>query len=167
MITYATVDNCARRQAAQIFRNFINGKISNDEFEDSMPITKDRAVLAIWETAWVFYDDLKEHRLVGRHTLPSDQKRACVRWLLFLHSDLEYGWPDIRLPGLDPVSRVEPNSWRRAWQRANLQDTLAPKDVDQFLSAGHYKVWPFTSVADYKAALRSRRLLAGRGKTAA
>lgn len=167
MITHGTVDTSARRLAAQIFRNFINGKISNDEFEDSMPNTNDRAVHAIWDTSWVFYDDFKEHRLEGRHTLPSDQKRACVRWLLFLHSDLEYSWPDVRLPGLDPVPRVEPNAWRRAWQKANFQDTLAPNDVDQFLKAGNYKVWPFTTVADYRTALRTPKLLGGRDKTAA
>ena len=51
MIKPATVDTGARRQAAHIFRNFINGKISNDEFEDSIPNTRDRAILAIWETA--------------------------------------------------------------------------------------------------------------------
>jgi hypothetical protein len=32
MITHGTADTSARRLAAQIFRTFVNGKISNDAF---------------------------------------------------------------------------------------------------------------------------------------
>ena len=61
------VDRPARDTVSQLLRNFVSGKISNDAFEDAQPTTHDLAIDAIWHTAWVFYDDFNEHRLIGRH----------------------------------------------------------------------------------------------------
>ncbi len=153
------IDREARDRASQIMRDFISGKISNDAFADACPRTEDRAVYAIWDTAWLFYDDFKEHRLAGRYRLSPEQKRACVRWILFLHSDLPYVWPDIRFPGADPAARVEPSIIRRFLSSLNA---IGPERAAEFLSAGHYPVWPFQKKADYKRSLNAPRLLAGR-----
>jgi len=150
------VDKVARTTASQLFRDFITGKISNDNFEDQRPVTSDNAIDAIWDTAWLFYSDLEEHRLKGRHKLPTEQKRACIRWLLFLHSDFNYEWPDIHLPGYDPATRIETSVWKRIFSSDN---TLDNNEATQFLSSGHYAVWPFISVADYKSALANPRFL--------
>lgn len=152
------VDRASRDLAAQLFRGFISGKISNDEFEDQQPITHDLAIDAIWSTAWVFYSDFKEHRLEGRHNLPPDQRRGCVRWILFLHCDLLYEWPSIYLPGIDPTSRFYKNFWQGLLLgRGDLNEASAQR----FLSAGHYPVWPFLRVSDYKSALSSPRFMRG------
>lgn len=155
------VDRHARARAAQILRDFVSGKISNDQFAGECPRTDDLAVHAIWNTAWLFYDDFKEHKLTGRYRLPPDQKRACVRWILFLHSDLPYEWPDLTLPGADPAARVERSVFRRLFSMSNPIDE---EQATRFLSAGHYPVWPFLRVADYKRTLSSPRLLAQSGQ---
>ena len=148
------VDRQARDTASQILRKFVAGKISNDAFEDAQPATHDLAIEAIWDTAWVLYDDFKEHRLVGRHRLPPDQRKACVRWILFLHSDNLYEWPTIYLPGIDPSSRIRRGFLKRLFsERQDLEE----EEAAQFLSAGHYPVWPFLRVADYKKALSQPR----------
>ncbi|NSX55630.1 hypothetical protein [Parasulfitobacter algicola] len=155
-----TLDIKARREAAQIFRNFLNGKITNDDFENQMPTTHDRAIDAIWDTAWLFYDDFKTHHLKGRYAMPSDQKRACIRWILFLHSSLEYKWPDLYLPGWDPSLRIK----KSFWQRIFSLDALPTDKAKAFLCSGHYAVWPFISVIDYKSALSNPTLLSGRSR---
>jgi hypothetical protein len=82
--------------------------------------------------------------------------------MIFLHSDLEYQWPLIRLPGSDPSLRISKGFWR-GLLAMNFFD-LSQKEVSEFLRAGHYAVWPFISVQDYKHALRSPRLLSGQRK---
>ncbi len=158
MTAQRIVDVKARKVAAQVFRNFINGKITNFEFEDSMPDTDDWAVRAIEHTAWLLYDDFETHKLDGRHALSVNEKKTVVRWILFLHTDLEYKWPDMSEPGSDPKYRVEPNRFLRFFKLG----AISPEEERAFKAAGHYQVWPFISFADYAAALGSPRLLAGR-----
>lgn len=112
---------------------------------------------------WLFYSDSKTHRLDGVFKLPTGEKRVLVRWLLFLHSDFEYKWPDFYLPGYDPATRL-PKTW---WQKRFSVFFVSPAKAEKFLSAGHYPVWPFISVVDYKAALRNPRLLSGRASHSA
>lgn len=155
------VDRNARDRAAQLLRDFVSGKLSNDAFADGAPATSDRAIAAIWDTAWVLYSDMKAHHLTGTHRLSPDTRRICVRWLLFLHSDRPYEWPDIYLPGIDPAARGEPRYWRRLFFGFSTY-AVAPDAAQNFLAAGHYPVWPFLSAADYRQALRQPRLLSGR-----
>jgi hypothetical protein len=154
------VDRDARDRAAQLLRNFISGKITNDAFEDQCPVTEDRAIDAIWATAWVLYSDTYEHRLIGKHRLTVDMRRICVRWLLFLHNSDEYLWPTIPLPGIDPATRLQAGFWRRLL--APGSSLLAHDVADRFLASGHFPVWPFISTKAYRLALRSPRLLSKR-----
>jgi hypothetical protein len=156
-----TVDCKARRAAAQLFRNFISGRITNDEFEGRRPATGDRAIHAIWDTAWCLYSDTHEHRLVGNYRLTYDIKRSCVRWLLFLHGNLDYCWPDIRLPGIDPTPRIRDGF--HLWLRTPKSSALRRDEAEHFLETGNYAVWPFVSVKDDKLALRNPKLLSGTG----
>jgi hypothetical protein len=153
------VDRNARAEAAQLLRDFISGKISNDDFEDNLPVAADRAIDAIWATAWVLYTDMKTHKLTDRHRLSADMRRICVRWILFLQNDHEYQWPDIPLPGIDPATRMQKDFWRRLVGIGS--NTLDPDIAKRFLSAGHYPVWPFISAKDYKNALQRPKLLSG------
>lgn len=154
------VDREARDRAADVFRALITGKISNDAFEDSWPRTSDRAIDAIFDTAWLLYSDDRQHKLVGTDRLPTDTRRTCIRWLLFLHGDLDYEWPDLSLPGLDPAVRVERRWWKRILA-VTSRDALRPEVAKSFLAAGHYPVWPFIRVTDYRNALRHPRFLSG------
>jgi hypothetical protein len=153
------VDRGARDCAAQLLRDFVSGKISNDEFDDNRPRSADRAIDAIWNTAWVLYNGTYQHRLEGRHRLTADMRRICARWVLFLHSNNEYSWPDIDLPGIDPATRVEQGFWRKLFAAGS--GPLRPEVAERFLAAGHYPVWPFISAKEYRDALQRPRLLAG------
>ena len=154
------VDRAARDEAAQALRRFINGKITNFAFEALCPTTGDPAIHAIWNTSWLFYDDFKTHRLDGRNGLSMDQRKSCVRWIIFLHNDLEYSWPHLARPGSDPNLRVRKSVWRGLLGLDPFD--LSSEEARKFMAAGHYAVWPFISVRDYKQALRFPRLLSGR-----
>lgn len=153
------IDRTARDAAAQALRSFINGKMTNFAFEGLQPQTEDPAIHAIWDTCWLYYDDFKEHRLERSHTLTEDERKACVRWIIFLHNDLEYKWPLIRHPGSEPSPRSGKGFWRKLLS-LNFFDQ-SEEEVIRFLNSGHYAVWPFISLQDYKHALRSPRLLSG------
>src|SRR5687768_10006252 len=86
----------SRRPAARLFREFAAGRLTNDEFEDAWPQSADPAIVEIFDTAWHLYDDLREHRLVGRDTLSPPTLAAVQRWIRFLETDLPYGWPRLR-----------------------------------------------------------------------
>jgi hypothetical protein len=123
-------------------------------------VTGDRAMLVIGETAWTYWSDSHEHWLVGKYRPSADTRQACLRWLLFLHGDLPYRSPDLPLPGLDPATRVAAG-WRDRLFPQFWHPT-APRAAE-FLAGGHYPVWPFVMVWDYRAALACPRLLSGRG----
>jgi len=154
------VDRAARDQLALSLRRLVCGKISNDQFEDGIRKTEDVAIAAIAEMAWLLYSDMKEHRLVGRHVIDPSDRREVLRWILFLDSDLEYLWPEMRLAGQHPLRRVRPVLTRwLGWQ-------ISAETVARFLAAGDYAAWPFVSRSQYKHAIRQPRRLAGRRRSA-
>lgn len=162
MLREPIVDRAGRRRAAEVFRGFVLGRVRVDDFEKREPESPDPVIRAIWETAWLFYDDFRTERLTGRWRISLDQRRVFARWIMFLDSDLPYAWPDLTWPGVDPATRVEPRAARRFyWQSWRYRDRLAPSEAQAFLAAGHYRVSPFRTTADYKDALRRPRRLAG------
>lgn len=154
------VDRVSRDRAALLLRRFAAGQITNDDFDNAIPITADPAIGAIWNTAWLFYSDSTTHALTGRDRLHPDMKRAWVRWILFLDSDIPYEWPQISYPGNDPYALGEArlDSWFRSiFVREDKKNCHR-----EFEQAGHYPVWPFISQKDYRKALRNPRRLRAR-----
>src|SRR4030095_14550474 len=99
------IDRRARRQAAEVIRHFLAGRITNEQFEDRYPSSKDPVIWALDDTLWNFYDDFEEHTLSGKHAVPEELKRQMSRWLLFLYTEDEYCWPNISAPGMRPYYR--------------------------------------------------------------
>jgi len=62
------IDRSARNKLAELLRSLAAGLISNDEFEDTMPKSKDKAINE------VFFNG---------------------GWVLFLKSNYEYSWPNV------------------------------------------------------------------------
>ncbi|WP_428740105.1 hypothetical protein, partial [Sulfurimonas sp.] len=88
------VDLSTRTEFAEQIRHLVSGQISNDEFEDRLPESKDKAIREIfWNGVWGLYDDLKEHKLRGPFRIDKKYRGDIARWILFLKSDLEYEWP--------------------------------------------------------------------------
>jgi hypothetical protein len=155
------IDRAARDQFSRNLRRLVSGKISNDQFEEGIPATKDAAIAACADMAGILYSDMKEHRLVGRNSVGPSDRREVLRWILFLDSEFEYLWPKIRLPGLQPLRRVSPivTRWLH-WPDAVSQDQAA-----EFLASGDHTAWPFISRSAYRHALRNPRQLAGKPKS--
>jgi hypothetical protein len=153
------IDSAARDQLSRNLRLLVAGRISNDQFEESIPETKqDPSITALADMAWLLYSDMKEHRLVGRHSIGPSERREVLRWILFLDSDFEYRWPKMPLPGLSPLRRARPA--RTRW--LNWPSAISPEKAAAFLTAGDHNAWPFISRSEYKRVLSNPRRLAGK-----
>jgi len=92
------IDREARDVAVTALRDFMEGAISNREYERKYPTSeRDPALWAIYSQIWFHYSDISEHTLTGKHQLNVDGQRLLERCLLFLRSDLEYLWPPQKL----------------------------------------------------------------------
>lgn len=141
------VDRNARAQLARCLRRLVSAQITNDEFEDQLPLevhrSRDKGVQALRWAAWMLYNDLHEHRLVGAHAVGRTGRRHIARWVLFLGSGHEYEWPFIShgvrwllvLPNLLSFGLL--GRCLARWQD----------------SAGNPEVWPFIRKADLDRAV--------------
>ena len=155
-VTRMMIDRPARDQLSRNIRLLVSGKISNDQFEDSIPETSDAAIMAFAGMTWLLYSDMCGHRLVGRYAGTST-RREVLRWVLFLDSDFQYRWPKMYLPGLQPLRRARPTLLRwLSWPNA-----ISPEHAAEFLAAGDRLAWPFISRSEFKHALRNPSRLAG------
>ena len=152
------VDRKARDKFAELLRHFVAGQITNDAFEDQIPLSpKDLAIDEIWWlAAWPLYDDFKEHTLTEEYRASDDERREITKCILFLKTDQEYQWPrrntlkrllgDLRY--LVSFGRVSVYSSRELLDAA----------------AGDLEVWPFIRLKDLETARRQPPYLAGKGR---
>jgi hypothetical protein len=153
------IDRAARDQFSRSLKLLLAGRISNDQFEDGIPKTsQDAAIPALADMAWLLYSDMKEHRLVGRHSIGPSERREVLRWILFLDGDFEYRWPKMSLPGLSPLRRARSALTR--W--LNWPSAISSEKAADFLAVGDHNAWPFISRSEYKHALSNPRRLAGK-----
>ena len=147
------IDRDARNNLAESLRHLVSGRITNDQFEEAAwwVESDDAAVDAVKWQAWQLYSDLREHRLTGRDAVSESDRRIVARFILFLHSDLEYEWPRHPLEGL------------RRLLVSVLSLGMIPRRVDKkWEASGDIDVWPFIRSADYEEALNKPKLLRGR-----
>jgi hypothetical protein len=77
------------QKAARLIRDFVAGKITNDEFEDGWPLGPgDPALNDVFNFVWRFYDDLSTHRFKGGDAAAAELLRCAA----FLETDLQYIW---------------------------------------------------------------------------
>lgn len=137
------VDRMKRDVAAGVLRKFLDGAITNDEFERCFPTQdEDPGLSAIKTNIWTLYSDLYEHRLSGNHSPPADTRVFIERCILFLKSDLEFQWPvpRIRLSNLKNV--IVEKARRLLGESVRVGADGAPNDED---------VWPFFTKQDYES----------------
>ena len=147
------IDKNARNELAESLRHLVSGQITNGQFEEAAwwIKTDDAAMDAVKWKAWQLYSDLREHRLTGRDAVSACDRRIVARFILFLHSDLEYEWPRHPLEGL-----------RRLLVSVLSLGTI-PRRVDkEWEASGDIDVWPFIRRVDYEEALNNPKLLRGR-----
>ncbi|WP_444943823.1 hypothetical protein ACJJIK_21540 [Microbulbifer sp. ZKSA006] len=132
------IDREARKKTAELLQQFSVGKVTNFEFEENIPDSRDLVIGAIANSAWCFYDDFKEHKMVDEKALSEEMKSNVERWILFLSTDVEYEWPPFTYPGVRPLSH---GFWSKLFGSKAKER--------KFMSSGDYSVWPFISRESY------------------
>jgi hypothetical protein len=135
------VDRHARDIAAGALRDFMEGSISNREYERRYPRSKNGPALwAIYIHIWFCYSDLREHTLTGKHSLNAESRAFVERCLLFLRSDLEFQW-------LPPEFRL-----RYGILRLIGLGRILKRLEEEEMSIGDKELWPFLKKAEYEEA---------------
>jgi hypothetical protein len=146
------VNRAERDVGARVLQDFIEARITNDEFDSRFPFSRDDAgVQAIRANVWMLYSDLRVHRLTGKYQ-PNAQVRALLdRCVLFLGTDLEFEWPVPRINVL--------NIFRGAWLGAKRLLGVAPQEEELWSSyGGDTDLWPFFRKGDYDACIAPRSM---------
>jgi hypothetical protein len=88
------VDREARDKLALATRRFAAGRISEHEWEESLPRkTKDDTLSYVAETlesSYEWYPRYKDYFAVGEHAFTRAERRAVARHIVFLHTNLDY-----------------------------------------------------------------------------
>jgi len=139
----------SRDRLALALRRYVAGRISNDDLDDIDVDWRDRGSVAVKQAAWGLYCDTKHHYATGKHTITEDGKRMIARWVVFLHSEHEYLWPEYSFIQIVnwPLNLLTFGWWERHKGRRR----------GEFEEAGEFAAWPFFRMADSDgAALRPR-----------
>ncbi len=139
------IDRRARNIAANAIRDFMEGTISNREYERRYPRSKDdHALWEIYVQMWFLYSDLKEHTLTGEYALKEESRSFLDRCILFLKSDLDFQWP-----------RQKFRPWYGLFRIIGLGrfiDRLERKEMN----IGDVDVWPFLKKTEYEEVANCR-----------
>ena len=152
------VDRKARDEFAELLRHFVAGRMTNDAFEDQVPLpSKDLAIFEIWWlAAWPLYDDFDEHTLTEEYRASDDERREISKCILFLKTDQEYQWPrhsTLKAFLMDLKFLV-------SFGRAGVYSSKELLDA----AAGDLEVWPFIRLKDLETARRQPPYLTGKGR---
>ena len=143
----------SRNDLALALRRYVAGRTSNNDLEEIAVDWRDRGAVAVKQMAWGLYSDLASHRAIGKHAISRENKRAVARWIIFLHSDNEYLWPEYSFVQIVnwPMNSLTFGWWER---RKDLR-------LQEFREAGDFAAWPFVSKDDLNKALQMPRYLVG------
>jgi len=140
----------ARRLASQLLADFLEGKITNDEYNDAFPSSpSDMGLDAVYRRIWAYYSDLHSHYL-DRSELSEEDIALFQRCVEFLKTDLEYEGPPLSLRF--PFSKM----FRRLLGGDDAPETVLGT-ANLGASAFFTSHWPFASDAQYQQALRTAR----------
>jgi hypothetical protein len=143
----------SRDRLALALRRYAACRISNDALDDTFVDWRDRGAVAVKGMAWRLYSDMERHYATDRHAIRGELRRTIAQWIVFLHSEDEYTWPEYsftqtedRLLDLMTLGWIGRRRERR-WQ--------------EFTSAGEYRVWPFVRGTELAARAKKPRYFAG------
>ena len=183
--TQTMVDNDRRKKLELHLRHLSTGQISNDEFEERITKdvtfgwlpenyyrskeskTDDPVVRPILEFSWCLYNDTYNHKLTGKHKLSDEQTKEIARFILFLHSDLEYEWtyvdlknPVIRFSFTDILKSI--TTLGQHYRDLNLE---REEEFELMKKTGDFELWPFKTRTEYEEQLKRQLFLNGQEKT--
>ena len=143
----------SRDELALALRRYAAGLITNDDLDGVSVDWRDRGSMEVQHNAWFLYDDNYTHKACGRHELSKSTKRQIAQWILFLHSDKEYIWPELKsIPALDCIlSFLTLGYWGK----------LKRQELKEFHGCGDIESWPFISADELADARANPVLLCG------
>lgn len=143
----------SRDRLAEALRQYVSGRITNDALDAVDVDWRDRGAVAVKELAWFLYDDTRRHFVEGRVPKGSKQRRTIATWIMFLHSDTEYLWPEYSFIQFMkwPMNILTLGWWGKHQERRWME----------FLEAGDIEAWPFCSRLELERVAKRPRLLAG------
>lgn len=179
------VDNLRRKKLALHLRHLSTGQISNDEFEERISEdvtygwlpeqyyrakeskTDDPVIRPILEFSWCLYNDTYNHKLTAKHKLSDEQTKEIARFILFLHSDLEYDWTYVDLT--NPIFRFSFTDILKSiitlgqhYRDLNLK---REEEFELMKKTGDFELWPFKTRTEYEEQLKRQPFLKGQEKT--
>jgi len=143
----------SRDRLAEALRQYVSGRITNDDLADVGVDWRDRGAVAVYEMAWGLYDDTRQHYVEDSIPPQSEDRRAIARWIVFLHSDKEYIWPE--------YSFMQTVNWPMNLLTLGWWERWKERKWSQFLEAGDFDVWPFCSRPELEQIVKRPRLLRG------
>lgn len=175
------VDKDRRKKLALYLRQLSIGQIRNDEFEKRVAQdvtygflpeqyyrakeceTDDSVIKPILEFSWCLYNDTYNYKLTGKHKLSDEQIKEIARFILFLHSDLEYEWTYIDLT--NPVIRFSFSdilksiiTFGQHYRHLNLK---REEEFELMKKTGDFEFWPFKTRTEYEQQLTRQPFLNG------
>ncbi|WP_292657881.1 hypothetical protein [Nitratifractor sp.] len=140
------IDRISRDKLAETLRQYVSGRVTNDALDNLEINTKDDGVIAIKDAAWFLYDDLYQHKAIGKHRIEKDNRHEVSKWIIFLQSDEEYLWP-------------RPTTFQKLFSIL----TLGFYKVNNS-NKGEKEAWPFFTMESLENALKKPKLLNGETK---
>lgn len=143
-----------RNILAENLRHYLSGTITNFEFMDRIePIcrTDDKGVRAIESEFWFCYDDLREHKNVGKHKLTDESEKHIKRFILFLKSDNEYEWKDPKFS--NPIKWILSLITFGIYSKKSQEEKLENTEV------GDERVWPFFRQTEFEKEIEKPKYL--------
>ena len=147
------VDRTSRDGLAEALRQYVSGRITNDDLACVEVDWRDRGAVAVYGMAWGLYDDTYSHRATERHQLDKRARKEIARWIAFLYSNQEYIWPE--------YSFIQIVNWPLNLLTLGWWERMKRRKWEQFLEAGDFEVWPFCKEEDLKRVLPHPNLLSG------
>lgn len=136
------VDRGNRDLGAAKLRDFLDGKITNDEFLNTFPRSKDHALQAALRLAWNCQSDFRVHALTGKDKPQMECKILLERCWLFLKTNLEYDWNSIHPPTARGFLELIGLGWLR-------------RVMTRKYPMGETEIWPFFKRTDYEATVHN------------
>ncbi|GAA0746948.1 hypothetical protein [Gaetbulibacter jejuensis] len=143
-----------RNILAENLRHYLSGTITNFEFMNRIePIypTDDKGIRAIESEFWFYYDDLREHRNLGKHKLTDETEKYIKRFILFLKSDNEYEWKDQKFPN--------PIKWFLNLITFGIYSKYSDEKELENIEDGDERVWPFFRQSEFEKEINEPKYL--------
>lgn len=139
------IDRIARNILFDQLRKVATGKITGFACENVLLSlqNEDRVVDALRRTLGELIDE-KDTSLKAIFAKKSEMRSRIARWLMFLKSDCDYQWPNEKLPS-GILDFYKPTLLDRLTGASARNQTR----ISEFMKAGDYQYWPFTSKCEF------------------